>query len=55
MSGLLQPDYVLIGEADEASGETVAAIHRELVVNEAPVTRVTPTEAENHQNGLKYP
>jgi UDPglucose 6-dehydrogenase len=46
MKGLLQPDYVLIGEADEASGETVAAIHRELVVNEAPVIRVTPTEAE---------
>jgi UDPglucose 6-dehydrogenase len=46
MKGLLQPDYVLIGEADEASGETVAAIHLELVVNEAPLIRVTPTEAE---------
>jgi UDPglucose 6-dehydrogenase len=46
MKGLLQPDYILIGEADEASGETVAAVHRELVINQAPVTRVTPTEAE---------
>ncbi len=46
MKGLLQPDYVLIGEGDEASGETIAAIHRKLVVNEAPVVRVTPTEAE---------
>src|ERR1700719_323755 len=43
MNGLLRPDYILIGEADEASGDTVAAIHRELVVNEAPVARVTPT------------
>jgi UDPglucose 6-dehydrogenase len=46
MKGLLQPDYVLIGEADEASGETVAAIHRQLVVNQAPIVRMTPTEAE---------
>jgi UDPglucose 6-dehydrogenase len=46
MKGLLQPDYILIGEADEASGETVAAIHRQLVTNDTPVIRVTPTEAE---------
>lgn len=46
MKGLLQPDYVLIGEADQASGETVGAIHRQLVVNQAPIVRMTPTEAE---------
>jgi UDPglucose 6-dehydrogenase len=46
MKGLIRRDYILIGEADDASGETVAAIHRELMVNEAPVVRVTPTEAE---------
>ena len=46
MKGLLRPEYVLIGEADEASGETVAAIHRQLVINQAPAIRVTPTEAE---------
>jgi UDPglucose 6-dehydrogenase len=46
MKGLRQPDYILIGEADVASGEPVAAIHRRLVSNDAPVIRVTPTEAE---------
>jgi UDPglucose 6-dehydrogenase len=46
MNGLLQPDYILIGQADEASGETVASIHQRMVTNDAPVVRVTPTEAE---------
>jgi UDPglucose 6-dehydrogenase len=46
LKGLLQPDYVLIGEADESSGATIAAIHEHMVTNGAPVTRVTPTEAE---------
>jgi UDPglucose 6-dehydrogenase len=46
LKGFLQPDYVLIGEADDASGTTIAAIHRRIVMNDAPVTRLTPTEAE---------
>jgi UDPglucose 6-dehydrogenase len=46
LKGFRQPDYILIGEADEASGATIAAIHRQIVVNDAPVTRLTPTEAE---------
>lgn len=46
LNGLLQPDYILIGEADDASGTTIAAIHRQVVLNDAPVTRLTPTEAE---------
>lgn len=46
LKGFLAPDYILIGEADEASGTTIAAIHRRIVDNDAPVTRLTPTEAE---------
>lgn len=46
MKGLIQPDYVLIGEADTASGAAVEAVHRRIVVNDAPVTKMTPIEAE---------
>lgn len=46
MKGLIRPDYVLIGEADEASGAAIEAVHRRIVVNDAPVTRMMPTEAE---------
>lgn len=46
MKGLVQPDYILIGEADAASGAAVEAVHRRLVRNDAPVTRMTPIEAE---------
>ncbi|MGH7102271.1 MAG: nucleotide sugar dehydrogenase [Acetobacteraceae bacterium] len=46
MKGLTEPDYILIGEADAASGAAVEAIHRRLVTNGAPVTKMTPIEAE---------
>jgi UDPglucose 6-dehydrogenase len=46
MKGLIEPDYVLIGEADAASGSVLEAVHRRIVVNQAPVVRMTSTEAE---------
>jgi UDPglucose 6-dehydrogenase len=46
MKGLVQPDYVLIGEADAASGDIIGAIHRRMVTNSAPIVRMTPVEAE---------
>lgn len=46
MKGLTEPDYILIGEADAASGAAVEAIHRRIVTKSAPVTKMTPIEAE---------
>jgi len=46
MKGLVQPDYVLIGEADAASGTAVEAVYRRVVINDAPITRMSPMEAE---------
>ena len=46
MKGLVQPDYVLVGQADAQSGAVIEAVHRRIVTNDAPVVRVTPMEAE---------
>lgn len=46
MKGLVQPDYVLIGEADKASGDAVEAVYRRMVLNDAPVVRMSTAEAE---------
>jgi len=46
MKGLIRPDYVLIGEADLASGATIEAVHRRILVNNAAVVRMTPMGAE---------
>jgi nucleotide sugar dehydrogenase len=44
--GLERPDLLLIGEADEPSGEVVLAAHRRMLVNGAPASRLKPVEAE---------
>lgn len=46
VTGFERPDYVLIGEADSASGDTVAALHRSVLRNDAPIVRMKPIEAE---------
>jgi UDPglucose 6-dehydrogenase len=46
MRGIVKPDYVLIGEADRASGDTIEAVHRRLITNNAPIVRMSPLEAE---------
>lgn len=46
VAGFETPDYVLIGEADQASGDRIAAIHQTMVRNSAPVARMKPIEAE---------
>ena len=44
--GFEKPDYVLIGEYDEAGGALVAAVHKAMVANDAPVVRMKAVEAE---------
>jgi UDPglucose 6-dehydrogenase len=44
--GLERPDLLLIGEADERSGEVVLEAHHLLARNGAPVSRLAPVEAE---------
>jgi UDPglucose 6-dehydrogenase len=44
--GLEFPDLLLIGEADERSGEVVLAAHGPMVRNGAPVSRLKAVEAE---------
>lgn len=44
--GFEKPDYVLIGECDATGGELVAAVHKMMVANEAPVVRMKAVEAE---------
>ena len=46
MKGLIEPDYILIGEQDELSGDDVEEVHRKMVINSATVIRMTPLEAE---------
>jgi UDPglucose 6-dehydrogenase len=44
--GFEHPDYVLIGEVDEASGEALAEVHHSMIRNDTPIARVKPIEAE---------
>lgn len=44
--GLLEPDLVLVGEADAASGDLVERLARATCVNGAPVARMQLVEAE---------
>lgn len=44
--GLEEPDYLLIGEADPASGDAVLEASEGMVRNGAPAARMTLTEAE---------
>lgn len=46
VKGIEQPDYLLIGESDPASGEIVLAAHRTVTRNGAPIARMSPVEAE---------
>jgi UDPglucose 6-dehydrogenase len=44
--GMESPDYVLIGEFDEKSGDRVQAAQGSISRNQAPVARMKPIEAE---------
>jgi UDPglucose 6-dehydrogenase len=46
MKGIINPDYILIGESDPDSGSACEEVHRRMIANETPVVRCTPTEAE---------
>jgi UDPglucose 6-dehydrogenase len=46
VNGFEHPDYVLIGEADPASGAALDALHRSMLQNDTPIARMRPIEAE---------
>jgi UDPglucose 6-dehydrogenase len=46
VKGIEQPDYLLIGEADQASGDIVLEIHQSIVKGKSPIARMSPIEAE---------
>ncbi len=46
INGLLQPDFVLIGESDERSGATLADVYRRMCPNGPPVARMSFVNAE---------
>ena len=46
LRGFINPDLVLIGEIDQASGDVLTAIHRTMVSGGTPVVRMNPVEAE---------
>ncbi|HZQ01781.1 MAG TPA: nucleotide sugar dehydrogenase [Reyranella sp.] len=47
VKGIETPDYVLVGQTDEATGDKIIAVHRTMVSGNAPpIARMTPVEAE---------
>jgi UDPglucose 6-dehydrogenase len=46
VKGIEQPDYLLIGQTGQPSGETVLAAHRSMMRDGAPIARMSPAEAE---------
>lgn len=46
VKGFEQPDYVLLGEADTASGDTVLDLHKSMMRIPRPIARMSPVEAE---------
>lgn len=46
VKGIEKPDYVLLGAADQHSGDTVLAVHRTIMRDTAPIARMSPVEAE---------
>jgi UDPglucose 6-dehydrogenase len=44
--GLLEPDLVLIGESDAASGERLAGLYQHYTINQPPIARMSLTSAE---------
>jgi UDPglucose 6-dehydrogenase len=47
VKGIETPDYVLVGQSDEATGEGIVGVHRTMVSGSTPpIARMTPIEAE---------
>ena len=46
LKGFVSPDLVLIGEADEHSGDALARVHASMVPVHTPIVRMRPVEAE---------
>src|SRR5215831_13132048 len=46
VKGIVQPDYVLVGESDRTSGDLVLGVHESIVKNKSPIARMSPVEAE---------
>ncbi len=46
IKGLLQPDFVLVGESDAASGDALEQLYRRFCVNHAPIQRMNIINAE---------
>lgn len=46
VKGMELPDYILIGESDEKSGEIVLEAHQSMIINDVPIARMSPIEAE---------
>ena len=46
VKGLLQPDFILIGESDPAAGEALAELYGRLCTNKPPVRRMSLINAE---------
>jgi UDPglucose 6-dehydrogenase len=44
--GLLEPDFVLIGESDPMSGELLSGVYKQLNTNAAPIERMSNINAE---------
>jgi UDPglucose 6-dehydrogenase len=46
VKGFVEPDYVLIGQADERAGDRVLAAHEAMIRKQTPIARMSPIEAE---------
>jgi UDPglucose 6-dehydrogenase len=46
VKGFEEPDYVLLGEVDDASGDIALDIHRSMTRIQTPIARMSPVEAE---------
>jgi len=46
VKGMETPDYALIGEADDKSGDRIEALQKSMIRNDAPVVRMKLIEAE---------
>lgn len=46
VKGIERPDYLLIGENESSSGDVVLQAYQQMIVDSAPVARMSPIEAE---------
>lgn len=46
VKGMEFPDYILIGESDQATGDLVLAAHQAMIDDRTPIARMHPIEAE---------